>query len=480
MNFEKARRLVTDLVRVNERYARDGHYRNDVRERLGRTVSRVDVRVARRERDRAPLAARPFEGLVETSLAIAGIRTVDREPEVVLVVDELREGAAFAGVQTALAVALALGERTGRRVRVVMVRWTTPGNSAAAAEALVAERFPESRVDGRPGVRVVRREDVLDETFGRDDVWIATHWKTAHPLDVAVTAGVVPRDRVVYLVQDYEPGFSPWSTEYAVAASTYRAGFRMLVNSEPLRQYLAEVEDVDVPRDRSFAPHLDLELLERVAAARKHEDTVRVLFYGRPSKHRNLFRLGVAALRVAVQELAGDGLRVEFHSAGEQHGDVELDGGAGDVKLVSHGTMPWDDYFRFIASTNVVLSLQHSPHPSHPPFDGAISGARVVTNEFRDTRGHLHPNLTAVPADARSLGLAVADAVRRAAAEGPTPFAPVADGALGGPLDAAVDALASALQQGEATAGAHNAAGAHSAAATSSETPTDPTEEQSR
>ncbi|TDW45694.1 hypothetical protein EDF52_10971 [Curtobacterium sp. PhB42] len=446
MNFEKTRRLVSDLVRVNERYARDGHYRNDVRERLGRTVSRVDVGVARRERDRAPLAARPFEGLVETSLALAGIRTVGREPEVVLVVDELREGAAFAGVQTALAVAIALGARLGRSVRVVMVRWTTPGNSAAAAEALVADRFPESRVDGRPGVRVVRREDVLDTEFGRDDVWIATHWKTAHPIDVAVTAGVVPRDRVVYLVQDYEPGFSPWSTEYAVAASTYRAGFRVLVNSEPLRKYLADVEDLDVPAERTFAPHLDVELLERVATARRHEDVVRVLFYGRPSKHRNLFRLGVAALRVAVQELAADGIRVEFHSAGEQHGDVELDGGRGDVKLVSHGTMPWDDYFRFIASTNVVLSLQHSPHPSHPPFDGAISGARVVTNEFRGTRAHLHPNLTAVPADARSLGLAVADAVRRAAAEGPTGFAPLAEHALGGPLDAAVDALANALE----------------------------------
>ncbi|MBO9047304.1 hypothetical protein JG550_001488 [Curtobacterium flaccumfaciens pv. flaccumfaciens] len=449
MNFEKARRLVSDLVRVNERYARDGHYRNDVRERLGRTVSRVDVGVARRERDRAPLAARPFDGLVETSLSLAGIRTVDRDPEVVLVVDELREGAAFAGVQTALAVALALGDRLGRRVRVVMVRWTTPGNSAAAAEALVADRFPESRVDGRPGVRVVRREDVLDTEFGRDDVWVATHWKTAHPIDVAVAAGVVPRHRVVYLVQDYEPGFSPWSTEYAVAASTYRAGFRMLVNSEPLRRYLADVEGLDVPSEHTFAPHLDLELLERVAAARGHEDVVRVLFYGRPSKHRNLFRLGVAALRVAVQELADDGIRVEFHSAGEQHGDVELDGGRGDAKLVSHGTMPWDDYFRFIASTNVVLSLQHSPHPSHPPFDGAVSGARVVTNEFRGTRAHLHSNLEAVPADARSLGLAVADAVRQAAADGPTGHVPLAAGVLGGPLESAVDALARALEAEE-------------------------------
>lgn len=455
MNFEKARRLVADLVRVNERYARDGHYRNDVRERLGRTVSRVDVGVARRERDRAPRTARPFEGLVETSLALAGIRTEDREPEVVLVVDELREGAAFAGVQTALAVALGLGTRLDRRVRVVMVRWTTPGNSTAAAEALIADRFPESRVDGQPGVRVVRREDVLDTVFGTGDVWLATHWKTAHPLDVAATAGVVPRDRVVYLVQDYEPGFSPWSTEYAVAASTYRAGFRMLVNSEPLRRYLAEVEGIEVAPAATFAPHLDVELLGRVAAARRPaaEDggVVRVLFYGRPSKHRNLFRLGVAALRVAVQELADDGLRVEFHSAGEQHGDVELDGGRGDTKLVSHGTMPWDDYFRFIASTGVVLSLQHSPHPSHPPFDGAISGARVVTNEFRGTRAALHPNLTAVPADARSLGLAVAEAVRRTAAAGPTGFVPLADGALGGPLDTAVDALGTALEAEDRT-----------------------------
>jgi hypothetical protein len=450
MNFEKARRLVADLVRVNERYARDGHYRNDVRERLGRTASRVDVGVARRERDRAPRAARPYEGLVETSLALAGIHTADREPEVVLVVDELRDGAAFAGVQTALAVAIALGECLGRRVRVVMVRWTTPGNSAAAAEALVADRFPATRVDGRPGVRVVPREDVLDTVFGADDIWLATHWKTAHPLDVAATAGVVARDRVVYLVQDYEPGFSAWSTDYAVAASTYRAGFRTLVNSEPLRRYLADVEGIDVAPTATFAPHLDVDLLERVAAARRPvtEDggVVRVLFYGRPSKHRNLFRLGVAALRIAVQELADDGLRVEFHSAGEQHADVELDGGAGDVKLVSHGTMPWDDYFRFIASTGVVLSLQHSPHPSHPPFDGAISGARVVTNEFRGTRAGLHPNLQAVPTDARSLGLAVADAVRRAAADGPTGFIPLTDGALGGPLDAAVDALGAALE----------------------------------
>jgi len=72
-----------------------------------------------------------------------------------------------------------------------------------------------------------------------------------------------------------------------------------------------------------------------------------------------------------------------------------------------------------------------------------------VTNEFRGTRAHLHPNLEAVPADARSLGLAVADAVRQAAADGPTGHVPLAAGVLGGPLETAVDALARALEAEE-------------------------------
>lgn len=444
MDLGKIGRLVTDLGRVNERYLRDDHYRNDIRERLGHTASRVDPGVARRERSRAPEAARPFEDLTETSLALAGIRVAPSPRSVVLVVDEVREGTAFAGVQTALAAALRLGEELGAPVRVVMVRWTTPGNSAAAAERLVADRFDGARVT------VVPREGILDATFGPDDVWLATHWKTAHPLDVAATAGVVDRARVAYLVQDYEPGFSPWSTEYAVAASTYRAGFTTVVNSRPLQRYLADAEGIDVPDALTFGPHLDLDLLRRVADARQREGVVRVLFYGRPSKHRNLFRLGVAAMRVAVQELGGDDAAsgIEFHSAGERHGDVDL---GHDVKLVSHGTMPWDEYFRFIASTNVVLSLQHSPHPSHPPFDGAISGARVVTNEFHGTRAGLHPNIAAVATDAHSLGTAIADAVRATAADGPTPYAPLPDGALGGELDDAIRELATTLTNKQTT-----------------------------
>jgi hypothetical protein len=436
MKLDKLPALLADMLRVNERYLRDGHYRNDVRERLAGTTSRVVLGIARAERRRAPALARPYEGLTDTSLALAGISTTRRSPGVVLVVDEIREGAAFAGVHTALAVAAGIAERLQTTLTVVMVRWTAPGNSAAQAEKLISGRFEGIKAT------VVPREQILNHMFGEHDVWIATHWKTAHPLDVAATAGVVDRSRVVYLVQDYEPGFSPWSTEYAVAASTYGAGFRLLVNSKPLQRYLMEVEGLDVPNELTFSPHLDVALLERVAAAREHEPLVRVLFYGRPSKHRNLYRLGVSALRVAVQEL-GEDSQTEFHSAGEKHPDEEL--GLGH-KLVSHGTMQWDEYFRFLASTNVVLSLQHSPHPSHPPFDGAISGARVVTNEFHGTRQGIHPHITPTHASPRALGQAIAEAVRTSSVAGPHPFSPLRTGGLGVPLHEALDALVMQLE----------------------------------
>ncbi|GAA4265375.1 hypothetical protein [Frondihabitans peucedani] len=437
MNTTKLRRLLADLLRVNGRYLRDDVYRNTIRERLN-NVGVGSHAIEAREVKRSPRAARPFRGLVETSLALSGIDRSGGGRHVNIVLGEVREGGAFAGIQTAVAVGVALASELGLPVRVVMVSWTTPGNSSKAAAAVLRERFPGVSFE------VVAREEILRASFGEQDVWLATHWKTAHAIDVAATSGVIDRARVGYLVQDFEPGFSPWSTEFALARATYHAGFRLLVNSAPLQQYLAREEGVEVPDDATFSPHFDLDLLRRVAEERSHDATTRVLFYGRPSKHRNLFRIGVSALQIAVDRLEGSGLTLEFASAGEVHRDVDLGHGQ---KLESVGTLPWDDYFRFIASRNVVLSLQLSPHPSHPPFDGAISGAQVVTNEFADTRSALHPNIDAVAADPVSLGEAVARAVRRAAADGPTGYRDLAPGALGGSLDDAVAHLARQLQE---------------------------------
>ncbi|GAA3338857.1 hypothetical protein GCM10017714_11950 [Curtobacterium pusillum] len=440
MNLSSLQRNLTDLLRVNKRYFSDDRYRSDLRARLRPAAPSGEANargsIGQREFDHAPEGSRPYRELAETSLALAGIATTATSPTLNLVVNEVRDGKAFAGVQTAVAVAVQLAERLGVPLRVVMTSWTVPGVSEAGAAAVVRERFGTVVQD------VVARERILDTAFTPDDFWLATHWKTAHAVDVAARGGAVQRDRVVYLVQDYEPGFSPWSTEFAIARSTYQAGFELLVNSAPLRHHLEREEGLTIADDRTFAPHLDLDLLQRVAAARAKSDDVTVFFYGRPSKHRNLYRLGVAALKVAAAELGPDN-RVRFTSAGEKHRNVDLGHGH---KLESLGSLPWDDYFEFIASANVVLSLQHSPHPSHPPFDAAISGARAITNEFYDTRADLHPMLTAVAADPESLGSALAEAIRTARTEGPNGYLDVEPGKLGGSLSEAVESVAATLE----------------------------------
>jgi hypothetical protein len=104
--------------------------------------------------------------------------------------------------------------------------------------------------------------------------------------------------------------------------------------------------------------------------------------------------------------------------------------------------MAWDDYFAFLPTANVVLSLQMSPHPSHPPLESAISGAHVVTNDFFGTRVGVHERITAVPESPDTLGEALADAIRLERASGPGAYAPMAAADIGGELDDALDTIA--------------------------------------
>src|SRR5690606_24371666 len=114
----------------------------------------------------------------------------------------------------------------------------------------------------------------------------------------------------------------------------------------------------------------------------------------------------------------------------------------GSHSLVSLGRLPWDGYFTRLATTDVVLSLQQSPHPSHPPFDAAISGAVAVTNEFHGTRAGLHPRIVAVPATTAALAEALMTSIREAPLSPPGDYLPVEDGLLGGSLEQAVEAVA--------------------------------------
>lgn len=396
-------------------------------------MNRVLARVRRELADRAH-GRHHHTGMFRASDAVLRL-AARRAPRscVVLLLPTVASGALFAGVRTAIETAVLLAERTNKPLRVLAFDHGPDRADAAAVAALVTDELGAER----PPVEI---DSVWTSEGGihEDDLWVATYWTTAHALQVAVRSGVVARERVVSLVQDHEPSFFAASTESAAAAATYHAGFHMLVNTRPLQRFLAAQEGITVPDRLVFGPALDLGRLESAAARRAGSPVARIGFYGRPSKPRNAYRIGVAGLRVAASELDRRGVPFEMTSMGEHHRPEPLP--AGSV-LRSEGRLPWHAYFERLATTDVLLSLQMTPHPSHPPLDIVASGGTAVTNDVLGTRTHLHERLLAVRPDPESIGDAVAQAAIAAVEQGPGTWSPDFIASLGRPLSGVVDTL---------------------------------------
>lgn len=384
-----------------------------------------------------PAAAHVFDGLTPQSLYLASLRHGPVDPVISLVVPAIKPDSIFAGVATALQVGRRLALAMDRPLRVVPFGKADPEELSAALTA-----FLSSDGEPVPALHVVPQRLLPHTVVSADDIWVVTYWTTAHAADVACRVGVLDPSRVVYLVQDYEPGFHAWSVAHALTRQTYHAGFHHVVNSSSLASYLAAREGAQTDHGLVFAPHLDLDRLARVAADREASATVRVFFYGRPGKPRNLYQLGATALRAAAVTLAAEGIAWEAVSAGEEHPDIVLPTGA---VVRSLGTLGWQDYYGLLARADVGLCLMHSPHPSHPPLEVAVSGGLVVTNDLDGSRTGFHERVVAVAPDPDALAAALVDAVRRAAADGPQPFAPPIADVLGRPLGAVVDDLVQRL-----------------------------------
>lgn len=379
--------------------------------------------------------AETYSGLDPSSLALVGVRASGRVgPSVNLVIPRFRADAVFAGTKTAIEVAVGIATQLALPLRIVVTnsRFTT-------AHRQEASKYLTREFDLRADrVTLWSPEDIFEHEVGASDLWLVTHWSTAHAADVASRMGILDPRQVIYLVQDYEPGFTPWSTQHALASSTYHAGFNFIVNSSPLAAYLREHERLDIGTDQVFRPHLNLDRLAEVASKRKQSPTVRIMFYGRPSKPRNLFNLGVSALRVAVRTFESEGIPVSIMSAGEAHDTHAL---SNATVLESKGTLGWEEYYQRLSEVDVMLSLQYSPHPSHPPLDAVVSGARAVTNDFGGGRGSLSSNLFAGAPDPDSLGQLLVGAAAKALSE-PTslPELSVVE-RLGEPLSDVIDSV---------------------------------------
>ncbi len=185
---------------------------------------------------------------------------------------------------------------------------------------------------------------------------------------------------LVYLIQDFEPGFYAWSSHSALADATYRSELPVFAvfNSSYLRDYFLKL-DYRFDRIDCFEPQLNLKLKallpkQQLATAKKKQ----ILVYGRPSVSRNAFELIVESLRIWVWKQP-DITEWSIVSAGEPHPAVDLGNGK---KLTSVGKLTLEAYAQTLAVSAIGLSLMISPHPSYPPMEMAAYGMGVLTNRY--------------------------------------------------------------------------------------------------
>jgi hypothetical protein len=318
--------------------------------------------------------------LAQRLTPISAVKTARASSTVWVLLPTLNPDITFGGYLCAIELIKAL-VRQGHAVAII-----------CCAERSNIEYFLYCRGENSLGsaagdVRFVNRGDLSGPIqVGVNDRFVAySCWEAhlAHRL-----ASLTNESRFAFLVQEYEPAFHEYGSEHAIVSSAYDFPHLPIFNSDALRYFFEQAKLGIFGKQKSEA-RPEYVVIEHVRAPVKvptRESMARtgrsrrLVMYARPEQHaaRNLFPLALLGLSRAIERgvLFGrwEMLGIGALSAGQK---VRLPRG---YELVLKSKMPIEEYARFIADTDVAISLMYAPHPGLVSFELAEAGVRVVTN----------------------------------------------------------------------------------------------------
>jgi hypothetical protein len=269
-----------------------------------------------------------------------------------------------------------------------------------------------------PDVPIVTAADPTRPLIvGPHDVFLATHWTTAQQLKA-----VLPHMGVrqfFYMLQEFEAAFYAWSSNHALALETYGLDFWPVFNEALLANYMMS-QDVGrladpAMRDRAtiFEPAIE-ERLFHPPTAPTPARSKRLLFYARPTNTRNMFGLGLMALRRASADPAF--AEWQFVAIGGR-GSVPPMALQNNHVLRPEAWMDYEGYARSLREADVLLCPMLSPHTSYPVLEMAASGGLSVTNTFatktRDELEKLSDNIVATEPTVEGMAAGLVAAAQR-------------------------------------------------------------------
>jgi len=300
-----------------------------------------------------------------------------------LVIHAIDNESFFGGVATALSFFQKLYQTMGVDARVIL---TSSFIGAGRPDALKGFEITDAKSGSSAPLQMMSVFERDDDTFipvGKNDIFVATAWWTAYIIYPLIewqreTFNEEPNP-LIYLIQDYEPGFFPWSSKYLLADSTYKSGHDTIAvfNSKFLHEFFRG-QGYAFKHEYFFDPVLNETLRNRLLAAKPPVRKKQVIIYGRPNVPRNAFEVIVMSLRLWAQQQP-DIHKWSILSVGEKHANIVLAKGA---TLRSIGKLTLEDYASLMLESYMGVSLMVSPHPSYPPLEMSTFGVRTITNKY--------------------------------------------------------------------------------------------------
>jgi len=226
------------------------------------------------------------------------------------------------------------------------------GRDVQYSESVLRDAFPEIQCEV---------QDVLEGMADADAVF-ATSWPTAYPVFNDRCAG-----KRFYLVQDFEPFFSPHGAQSILAENTYKMTFHAITAGRWLAEKLSR--EYGMAAD-SFDFGCDVDRYRFSAETRR----AGIAFYARRDAPRRAFELGTMALRLFAARRPD----MEIHYYGEKIGHLPF-------PFVDHGLVTPDElnviYNRCYAG--LCLSMTNV---SLVPYEMLAAGCLPVVNDAPHNR----------------------------------------------------------------------------------------------
>ncbi|NPC43242.1 glycosyltransferase [Nocardioides sp. zg-1230] len=336
--------------------------------RFGRHEGRIAPRGRLREPYFDSLFAQQWAQLAP--LPVAHLTSVT--PRVTVLTDSVGPSSLFGGVGTSVILAILLANRFGATLRIA-TRTEAPDPSVVAT----LEQASGVRLEGALETAYVPVSGDAELAVADDEIVMTTSWWTTR----ATLGSTVPREQVLYLLQEDERMFYAFGDERLMCSETLgERGFTVVVNTQRLLDHLGSPDNY---------PHLAEEAIALTPAfpgglprdgaglAPRPEGKRRLFFYSRPENARNLFWRGGTVLSRAVEQGVLDPDEWELYLVGRRTPDLTF---PRDTRPLVVEGLNWLDYQALVHTIDAALVLMDTPHPSYPPLDLAAAGVPVLTN----------------------------------------------------------------------------------------------------